>query len=111
MNNTKDRTPFLPILLLENKKVILTIITLVIIADIFLIKENSDIRIFVILAVYIASILFYRLKSKFTFLLCFLILASMYVEFVVSGTSEGTEKAAVWFFFFLLIGIVQQFRE
>lgn len=111
MADTLGKIPFFPFLLLKNKEVVLTIISLIVIADIFLIKESSDIRIFAILAVYIASILFYRLKSKFTFLLCFLILASMYVEFVISGTSEGTEKAAVWLFFFLAIGIIQNLRE
>jgi FkbM family methyltransferase len=35
----------------------------------------------------------------------------MFVEFLLSGTSERTEKSGVWIFLFLAVGIVQQWSE
>lgn len=99
------------LLLRKNKEVILTIILLTIPADIFLMKGSSDFRIFGILGLYIASILFYRLRSRLTFSFSLVLLGGMFVSFIFNGTSESTEKAAVWLFFFLLTGIIQQLKE
>ncbi len=95
----------------QNKQVVLTSILLGVLGDILLIKDDSDLRIFGLLGLYFASILFYKIKSRFTFAICLIILAVMYIAFILSGTSEQTEKAAVWLFFFMLIGIIQQLRE
>ncbi len=95
----------------NNKPVVLSVIFLGIIADTLLIKGNSDLRIFGILGLYVAAISFYKLKSRLTFLLGLVLLGVMLVEFIFTGTSESTEKAAVWLVFFLLIGIIQQWRE
>lgn len=98
-------------LLRENKEVILTFILLTILADIFLMGASSDFRIFGILGLYIASILFYRLGSRLTFSFSLVLLGGMFVSFIFTGASESTEKAAVWLFFFLLTGIIQQLKE
>ena len=94
-----------------NKPVVLSVIFLGILADTLFIKGDSDLRIFGILGFYVAAIFFYKLKSRLTFLLGLVLLGVMFVEFIFTGTSESTEKAAVWFVFFLLIGIIQQWKE
>lgn len=95
----------------NNKPVVLSVIFLGILADTLFIKGNSDLRIFGFLGVYVAAISFYKLKSRLTFLLGLVLLGAMFVEFIFTGTSESTEKTAVWLVFFLLIGIIQQWRE
>jgi len=95
----------------NNKPVVLPIIFLGILADILFIKGNSDLRIFGILGLYVAAAFLYKFKSRLTFLLALVLLGVMFAEFIFTGTSESTEKAAVWLFFFLLIGIIQQWKE
>lgn len=95
----------------NNKPVVLSVIFLGILADILFIRGNSDFRIFGILGLYVAASSFYKLKSRLTFLLGLVLLGVMFAEFIFTGTSESTEKAAVWLVFFLLVGIIQQWRE
>lgn len=95
----------------NNKPVILSVIFLGIIADPLFIKGNSDLRIFGFLGFYVAAAFFYKLKSRLTFLFGLVLLGVMFIEFLFTSTSESTEKAAVWLVFFLLIGIIQQWRE
>lgn len=95
----------------DNKPVVVFAVLLGVLVDPLFIKGNSDLRIFAILGLYVAAISFYELKSRLTFLFGFVLLGVMFVEFIFTGTSESTEKAAVWLFFFLLIGIIQQWKE
>lgn len=95
----------------RNKPVVLTVIFLGILADIFIVSGSSDFRIFGILFFYIISIRLYKLKSRLTFTASLMLLGIMFVEFLLFGFSANTEKAAVWLFFFLGIGIIQQWRE
>lgn len=97
--------------LLQGKQVVLTTVFLGICTDILFLKKSSDLRIFALLGVYIASIIIYKLSSRFTFILGLLVLVIMYVEFLLTGASENTEKAAVWLFFLMGTGLVQQFKE
>lgn len=98
-------------ILTRYKQAIVTFIMLLIVADVLLLGESSDIRIFGILGMYIASIVVYRLTSVFTFIVTMVVLVLMYVQFLVSGTSQSTEKAAVWLFFLLGLGIIQRLKE
>ncbi len=98
-------------LLKKNEPVVLTIIFLGILADIFLISGSSDPKIFGILGLYVISIRLYKLRSRLTFIVSLLLLGIMFVEYVFSGPSANTEKAAVWLVFFIAIGIIQQWRE
>jgi len=95
----------------DNKPVVLSVIFLGIIADPLFITGNSDIRIFGILGLYITAVFFYKLKSRLTFLFGLVLLGIMYIEFLFTGTSPATEKAAVWLYLFLAIGIIQKLRE
>ena len=82
-----------------------------VVGELFLVKDNSDFRIFMVVAIYLGCIFFLKLTSKFTFLLSLVALSCMYILFLVSQASTATEKAAVLLFFFMVIGIFQQFRE
>lgn len=95
----------------ENKPVALTAIWMVIIGDIIFSPEKSDLVIFGILGSYVITILFYKKKSKSTFSFCFFILGLLFIEFVFTGASQYTEKAAVWLFLFMAIGILQELLE
>ena len=95
----------------RNKPVVLTVIFLGILSDIFLLFGSSDTRIFGILGLYVISILLYKLKSRLTFTVSLFLLGIMFFEFLFFGPSANTEKAAVWLFFFLGIGIIQGWRE
>ena len=95
----------------DNKPVVLSVIFLGIIADPLFITGNSDIRIFGILGLYITAVFFYKLKSGLTFVFGLVLLGIMYIEFLFTGTSPATEKAAVWLYLFLAIGIIQKLRE
>lgn len=92
----------------NNKPVVITVISLIIIEYVSLIETDSDLITLGILGSYIYVIYFYKLKSKTTFSFCFFVLFLLFVEFVVTGTSVNTEKAAVFLFFFMAIGIVQE---
>lgn len=95
----------------KNKLVVLTILLLGVVGDIFFISGSSDLRIFSIITLYVIGIWLYKLNSRIIFLLCLVLLGIMFIEFLLSGTSERTEKAAVWLVLFLAIGIIQQWRE
>jgi len=98
-------------IVLKNKPVFLTIIVLAVLADILLIPQSSDIRIFLTLGLYGISIMLYKLTGRYTFLFCLVLLGIMFIEFLFTSTSESTEKAAVWLYLFLAIGIIQKLRE
>ncbi len=98
-------------LIKKNKQVIITILFLSVIGDIVFMKDSSDIVLFGILIPYIFSVWLLQIKSKITISFTLLLVAIMFIEFVLTGTSEGAEKAVTWFFFFFAIGIVQRLKE
>lgn len=95
----------------KHKPSVLTAIFLSILGDIFFLKESSDVRIFGVILVYICSIWLYKLSSKLTFTFALWVLCVMFFLFLFTSTSENTEKAAVWLFFLIAIGIFQQLKE
>lgn len=95
----------------QYKQVVLTIFVLIVLSDIVFFKTESDVMLFVTLASYVGCILYYKLSSAATFRLSLLVLGVMSVAFIATGTSVITERAAVWLFFLILTGIVQQIKE
>lgn len=95
----------------KNKSSVLLLVFIGIISDIFFISKSSDLLIFSILALYIFSSLIYKLKSKIAYFTCLLLLSLLFVLFLLSGPSDKTEKTAVWLVLFMLVGIIQQWRE
>lgn len=95
----------------ENKKIVLALLVVSIFVDIFFVKTSSDIVIFSILLLYGIFIKMFQTKSRRTFLLCIALLTAMFINFLFTGTSVSTEKAAVWLILFMALGIFQQWRE
>ncbi len=95
----------------ENNKILLIILIFALLIDIFSLKRNMDFIIFGLLLFYGILVKISHVKSKFTFLLCLALLGVMFVDFIITGTSVSTEKAAVWFILFLGFGIIHQWKE
>ena len=95
----------------ENKNTVLALVTISIFVDIFFVKVSSDIVIFGTLLLYGIFIKMFQIKSRRTFLLCLALLTAMFINFLFTGSSIPTEKAAVWFILFMALGIFQQWRE
>jgi 4-hydroxybenzoate polyprenyltransferase len=95
----------------RNKPAIFTIILILLVADMFFITGNSDIRFFGIIGLYAFASFYYHLLSKYTFILCLILLVIMYISFLFSGASFFTEKTAVWIVLFMATGIIQQWSE
>lgn len=95
----------------EKKKLIIFALIIIIGIDIFFVLESSDFVIFGVLLLYGVFAKMFHMKSKVTFLLCLGLLFCMYINFLLTGTSVATEKAAVWLVLFMAMGIFQQWRE
>ena len=95
-------------LLKNHKSAALTAIILIIMGYIFSLSNTSDVITFGILGIYIFILNFYQLNAKTTFSICFFILGAFSILFIFTNASNQTEKAAVWLFLFLFIGIIQE---
>ncbi len=100
-----------PTLLSNSSGAVLTFIFIAVFFNCIFIETTSDIIFFGLLGAYIGAVLFYRLRSKLTFIFCLVLLIIMFIEYLFSGASLKTEKTAVWFFLFMATGIVQQWKE
>lgn len=104
---TKNAISFLK----ENKKTVLTLLVVFIFVDILFVTKNSDIVLFSVLLSYIIFIKIFKINSKLTFLLCLGLLITMYLDYFFTLASVSTEKGAVWLTLFLIVGVIQQWRE
>lgn len=95
----------------NNEKIVSTLVIVVIFTDIFFIKNSSDFIIFGNLLLSVIFIKIFQIKSKATFLLCIALLTAMFINYLFTGASISTEKAAVWLVLFLGVGIIQQWKE
>ncbi len=95
-------------ILQQNKPAVFTAFSLVILGDILFSTIHADAFIFGILVAYILLIKLLTLKSKTTFSFCLFILGIFFFVFVFTGLSKHTEKAGVWLFLFMAIGIIQE---
>ncbi len=105
--NAEKIVPFLS----ENKKIVLSLAIVAVFVDIFFINTNSDFVIFSILLIYAFFVKIFQIRSRLTFLLCLGLLGAMFINYIFTGTSVATEKAAVWLVLFMALGIFQQWRE
>lgn len=95
----------------RSRVVLLTLVLLSVFIDIFLLSSSTDLITFGILIFYIILARYFRFTSKFTFAFCILLLFTMYGGYIISGPSTITEKNAVWLVLFLLVGIIQKWKE
>ncbi len=89
-----------------------------ILGDVFFFSVSSDIRIFGILGIYSFLIRWYRWKSTSTFVLILILFLLAYILFVFTDPAAfyqplvpATERLAVWVYLFLVIGVIQKWRE
>ena len=95
----------------KNKRTVLTLFVVSIVAVSISKRLSSDVVIFSALLFYGVFIKIFRIESTLTFLLCLGFLVLMSIEYLFTGASISTEKAAVWFILFFGIGVIQQWRE
>lgn len=95
-------------------------ILLLILGDIFFFTLSSDIRIFGILLTYVIFIKLLKLRSNSAFIFSLILLLLAYTSFIFSDVTyfanpgpniPFSEKAAVWTFLLMVVGIVQKWRE
>ncbi len=95
-------------------------IIIFILGDVLLFEKSSDWRTFPILFFYIFSIIRFKFKANTTFFICLLLFVLIYIHYSFSSpkTYESQypvvpfgEKLAVWLYLFLVIGVIQKFRE
>lgn len=99
-------------LLIKNNKLPISVCTvLLILSDIFLLSNSSDIRTYGFLAIAFIAIMIYKLSSKLLFSFCLFLLIAMFIMFLISGASIITEKAATWFFLSFCVASIRQWKE
>lgn len=98
-------------LLKDNKKTVLSFILATIFVDILFFKEASDLMFFGVVIIYLVFTKMFLLKSRLTFLISLALLIMMFFNYLFTAITISTEKAAVWLVLFLVIGIIQQWRE
>lgn len=95
-------------------------IILLILGDTLLFQTNLDWRTFPILIFYIFLIIRYKITANTTFFICLVLFLFMYVHYIFSSPvlfesqypfPPFGEKIAVWLYLFLVIGVIQRWRE
>lgn len=93
---------------------------LLILADVIYFEKSSDLRTFPILIFYILMIKRFKLRANTTFFICLFLFFLIYVQYIFSSpatfeiqypTVPFGEKLAVWLYLFLVIGVIQKWRE
>lgn len=102
----------------NNKLLYLVPIFLLILGDVMFFTLSSDYRIFGILIIYIFLIRLLKLTSHTTFIFSFFLFLFTYIQFIFAKPVvfhqpevPAVEKTAVWLYLFLLIGVIQKWRE
>lgn len=95
-------------------------IILLMLGDALLFEKNSDWRTFPIIIFYIFMIIRCKIKANATFFICLFLFFLIYIPYIFSSplTFESQypvvpfgEKMAVWLYLFLVIGVIQKWRE
>lgn len=93
----------------EYKQAIVALILVAIIADILFITFKSDPITFTILGLSIVFFKFYKFSNKSIFALCFIPIVIIFFGFIIDPTSLVIEKASIWLFLLMGVGILQEF--
>lgn len=95
----------------RNSRTVFVLLLGIILVDSFFISLSSDIVIFGVLVLYGFLARVGNMKSRETFLLSLGLFGTMMLSFVFSFASIPTEKMTVWLYLFLIVGIIQRWRE
>lgn len=88
--------------------------------DVWFFQASSDVRIFILLMLYVLSIWRLKLSSRMTFTFAVLLLLVSYIQFLFTDQAifdnpgplpPITERTAVWWYLFLVVGVIQMWRE
>lgn len=102
------------------KFLIISSFFLLILGDALFFQQNSDWRTFPVLLFYIFVTYRYKISANATFLFCLMLFLFMYVHYIFSPPklfesqyplAPFGEKIAVWLYLFLVIGVIQRWRE
>lgn len=80
-------------------------------SDLFLFKTNFDLRLFILIGLWLFIVKVYRLKSDSTFKLALVFLILLFIFFIFDYESFTTERIAVWIYLILAVGVIQQLFE
>lgn len=95
----------------KNRPTIIVVLIGLLLFDVFANDTSSDIITFGLLILFILGIIFLKFTSRLTFFITLTMAIIMSISYIFMGTTVITEKAAVWLFLFLLVGVFQQWRE
>jgi len=79
--------------------------------DIFFIHAPSDIRLFLLLLLWLINSKVYGFNSTTTFKITFIYLVILLFLFIFFRNSYMSERMATWIYLFLTVGIIQQFKK
>lgn len=113
-------TPTSNLFLRRNKFFHVVPIILLILGDVFFFQKSSDWRTFPILIFYIILIIRFKIRANTTFFICLFLFVLIYIQYIFSSPAifesqypvlAAGEKFAVWFYLFLIVGVIQKWRE
>lgn len=87
---------------------VVTLLLVIMIEDILLVGFKSDLITFSILGLIIFFFRFYKTTSKRIFSLAFIPIIVMFLMYFIDAFSVITEKAAIWLFLLMGVGIMQE---
>lgn len=102
----------------KNKLFHLMPVLIFILGDVLLFPASSDVRIFGILFLFVCLIKLFKLTSSTTFLFSLILLVISYVLFISTDpllyykpVVPAAERFSVWLYLFLVIGVIQKWKE
>lgn len=95
------------------KSFVLVLFSLLLFFDVFKFKgtPTADLRIGIIVALWIIVLNLYKLKSIATFQLTLGCISILLYLYIFARTEYSLERTATWVYMFLVVGIIQQFLE
>lgn len=79
--------------------------------DLFYFQVSSDLRLFLLIALWVVVTRIYGLKSDSTFKLALGFLGLLFVFFIFNRNDPVTDKITTWIYLLLIVGVIQQFVE
>ena len=102
---------------MKKPRYILLILALIA-GDVFFFQVSSDARIFTLLLLYIVLMKRLQWRSHTTFIVTLVLFLSSFLLYVFTDPAKfhqplipATERLAVWLYLFLVIGVIQKWRE
>ncbi len=102
---------------MQKPRYILLVLGLIL-GDVFFFPVSSDVRIFGVLFLYIVLTRRLHWRSRTTFILALILFLLSFILYLFTDSVRfheplipATERVAVWMYLFLVIGVIQKWRE